>query len=215
MSAHDLYAWDEMAREDLIGMDRLSRAMMRVVARLPPGRVVAVHGAPGSGKAEFLRRTAWLASQDRARGGEGVAGIFPGVVWYRPWAWSKQGNIMAGLVAAVTRATGHPEPHLERARELFGHISRLRFDGQPHDVPGAAFTGVESDPVGALAAGFAALVQAVKGGRTGRMLIFIDEMDRLSPALRWQLLDGLRVVLGGGADANALVCIGREAALAR
>ena len=46
------------------------------------------------------------------------------------------------------------------------------------------------------------LVRGVKESRPGRLLIFVDAVDRLSPELRWQLFDGLRLLLRGGADAT-------------
>ena len=43
--------WAIGAQEDVIGMDRLARSLLRLVARMAPASMVALHGAPGSGKA--------------------------------------------------------------------------------------------------------------------------------------------------------------------
>lgn len=197
---------------DVIGLDRLGRSLLRVIARSEASSVVAVHGAPGSGKSEFFRRLAWLTHTARARN-EPIPGIHGSVVWFDPWSWSKQGNLMSGIVAAVVRASTRPPALIERAREVVSHANRLRLDGRV-DAPGAAFSGADMDPVEALADGFATLVAAAKENRAGRLLIFVDNVDRLSPELRWQLFDGLRLMMSGGADATAVLCVGREAALA-
>ena len=205
-------AMERVGQQDVIGLDRLARSLLRVVARSEPAGMVAVHGAPGSGKAEFFRRLAWLTHSSRSRG-EPIPGLHGAVVWFDPWAWSKQGNLLAGLIAAVVRSAPRPQLHLDRARQLVSEIQRLRLDGRPAEGPGAAFSGADSDPVDALSDGFAHLVRGVKESRPGRLLIFVDAVDRLSPELRWQLFDGLRLLLRGGADATAMLCVGREAAL--
>ena len=203
---------ERQGQQDVIGLDRLGRSLLRVIARSDPAGIVAVQGAPGSGKEEFFRRMAWLNHTARSRG-EPIPGLHGAVVWYDPWAWSKQGNLLAGLIAAVVRTSTRPASVMERARELVANLNRLRLDGRAAEGPGAAFSGADSDPVDGLADGFAALVHQVKDARPGRLLLFIDQVDRLSPELRWQLLDGLRLMLRSGADATAIVCIGREAAL--
>ena len=82
-------------------------------------------------------------------------------------------------------------------------------------VEGAAlaFSGVEADPVDQLADGFGALVSGVKAGRPGRLLIFIDEMDSLSPAQRWQLIDGVRLLMRSKPEVTVIFSVGRESHL--
>ena len=199
--------------EDIYGVDRLARSLLRVAPRVAPGSLVAVHGSPGSVRSELLRRMVWLVHQARA-GGAPLAGVHPVVAWYDPWTWSRQGSLLSGVVAAVARVSPAPHLLLDRARDLVGVLQRLRLDGQPSDAPGAAFSGLESDPVDAAIDGFSALVDAARGGRTGRLLLVVDPLDRLPPPARAQLLDGLRLLLAGGADVTALVCLGRASARA-
>ena len=43
-----------MESEDLVGMDRLARSFARQIARMQSPCMIAVHGAPGSAKRDFL-----------------------------------------------------------------------------------------------------------------------------------------------------------------
>ena len=207
--------WSIGAENDVIGQDRLIRSVLRVVARLDVGAMVAVHGAPGSGKTEFVRRLAWLAGPGRHRGVEAIPGLHPTVVWFDAWEWSKQGPLLAGLVAAVVEAADAPAGLRDRAREVVAPLARLHLDGQVPEGPASAFGGLGggSDPVVELRRGFLRLLDQVRGGRPGRMLLVVEGCDLLSPAQRWSLLDGMRLLFQSRADVCAVVSIGREAAL--
>jgi hypothetical protein len=204
--------WAIGAQEDVIGMDRLARSLLRLVARMAPASMVALHGAPGSGKDELLRRIGWLVAQGRQRGPETIAGLLPHVVWFDAWRWCKQGAPGAGLVAAVIQAAEAPANHREQGRKLLELVTRLRLDGQAAEGGGVVFSG-SPDPVVELGRGFRALVEAVRGSRSGRLVALVDGLDLLTPALRWQVMDACRVLLAEGADITVIFGVGREAAL--
>lgn len=204
--------WAQGAQEDMIGMDRLARSLLRLVARMPPATLIALHGAPGSGKDELLRRIAWIVAQGRSRGPEAIVGLLPNVVWFDAWRWSKQGNIGAGLVAATLSAAENPAQHREQGRKLLELLSRLRLDGGPAEGGSLAFSG-GADPVVELGRGYKALIEALRGGRQGRVVALIDGLDQLSPAMRWQVFDSVRLLLSEGADLTVLLSVGRESAL--
>lgn len=205
--------WSVGAENDVIGQDRLIRSLLRVVARLEPGAMVAVHGAPGSGKGEFVRRLAWLAGPGRNRGIEPIPGLHPMVVWFDAWEWSKQGQLVAGLIAALVSAADPTGGLRERAREVIAPLGRLHLDGRVPEGPGGAFAGLGSDPVQELRRGFLRLLDMIRGGRPGRVLFVVEGIDLLSPGQRWELIDGMRLLFGSGADACAVLSVGREAAL--
>ena len=110
---------------DLVGMEPLARAFARQVARMPPASLVAVHGAPGSAKREFLQRfAALLRDEARTMSRDGGAQqLAAEVIRYDAWAYAKQGNVLAGMVARVagTGAGG------DRARDA-AHRDRRRLD---------------------------------------------------------------------------------------
>lgn len=205
--------WSDGAETDSIGLDRLIRSVLRVLARMEPGAMLGVHGAPGSGKQEFVKRLAWIAGPGRQRGGEAIAGIHPAVVWFDAWTWSKQGSLLPGLVAAMLATAERSAALRDRAREVVAPLSRLQLDGRPSDTPGTSLGGLTGDPVAELWQAFTAFVDLIRGGRPGRMLIVVDGMDLLNPVQRWALLDGLRLLFRGGAEVCAVLSIGREAAL--
>ena len=205
--------WAKTAQEDVIGQDRLARSLLRVITRMPAGSIVAVHGAPGSGRDEFVRRLAWLAGPGRSRTGDVPAGLHPEVLWLDVWSWCKQGHVLSGLVAAVANAIRQPGPSRERARELAGSVSRMRFDGTMPDVPGPAFGSRSVDPVADIARAFSGFVDKVRDPRGGRLLMVIDGAEWLTPGGRWQLIDGMRAVLVHQPEIAMVLSIGREAAI--
>ena len=202
--------WAAEAHEDVIGQDRLARSLLRVIARIPPGSIIGVHGAPGSGRDEFVRRLAWLAGPGRGRAGEVPQAIHPEVLWLDAWSWCKQGHVVAGLVGALAEGLRQQGPARERARELAAAMSRMRFDGTMPDLAGPAFGGRTIDPLADVGRVFSALVDKVREPRGGRILLVIDGAERLTPAARWQLLDGMRAALVLRPELVMVLSIGRE-----
>ena len=203
--------WALEAHDDVIGQDRLARSVLRVMARIPAGSIVAVHGAPGSGRNEFVRRLGWLAGPGRARGSDGPQGIHPNIVWFDVWSWCKQGHVLAGLVAAVASALPQGSKLRERSRELAASLSRMRFDGSMPDTAAPNLGNLSIDPVADIGRAFSTLVDRAREPRGGRLLILVDGVERLSRSARWQLLDGLRAALALRPEAVVVVSSGREA----
>lgn len=193
--------------EELVGLDRLARSLVRQLARMPAGGMMAVHGAPGSAKVEFLRRLSSVISES----GRDV-GLYPELVWFDAWSWSKQGHVLAGLVSRVARIGPGGVAMQERARDVVAQINRLTLDGTMAEGPGPAFSEGELEPAQRLQQGFAGLVSAAQAGRGGRLIVCVEGLDRLSPAVRWETLDGLRLLLVARPEACVIVSIGREAA---
>jgi len=201
-----------MASEDLVGLDRLARAFARQVARMPPASLVAIHGAPGSAKRDFLRRFGALVRDSRALALEQGQDLYPEVVWVNAWSYAKQGNVLAGVVSRVAKLGPGGTAMQERARDVIAQINRLHLDDTMPSGPGPAFTEGEMEPVDRLQQGFAGLVQVIRSTRAGRLIICVEGLDRLRPDLRWQTLDGLRLLVGEQAEVTVLVSIGGQAA---
>jgi hypothetical protein len=201
------------AAHDLVGMDPLARSFARHVARMAPASLIAIHGAPGSAKREFLQRFAILLRDEaRTLSQDGGASLASEVIWFDAWTYSKQGNVLAGLVSRLAATSAGGAADQDRARDVVAQINRLHLEGTMPTVPGPALNDGEIEPVERLQRGFSALAESVKAARGGRPVIIVKGLDRLSPALRWQTLEGLRMVLDGGPDVAILVSVGRQAA---
>ncbi|MFN7142282.1 MAG: P-loop NTPase fold protein [Myxococcota bacterium] len=206
---------NRVPNEDALGFDRLARSFLRTVVRQGPGTVAHVQGAPGSGKNEFMRRCVHYLENDRdALGSEVGPEVFPVATWYNPWAYAKQGNLLAGLVATIARTTGNHAALIDRARDIVGQLNRLRFDGTVPENAGTGLTPNDADPIDRMRKGLVMLVDQVRQGHRGRLLVFVSDLDQLPAPVRLQFLDGVRLLLQGGADLCVVVAMGREASLA-
>ncbi len=201
-----------MDSEDLVGLDRLARSLTRQISRIPAPAMVAVHGAPGSAKRDFLRRVSSLLSDPRSLGLEPGRELYPDLIWFDAWSYSKQGNVLAGLVARVAKSGPGGTAMQERARDVIAQMNRLDFSDENPDNPGPAFTDGEMEPVERLQRGFAGLIHNVRAGRPGKVVVCVEGLDRLRPDVRWQVLDGLRLMVGETADVALLVAIGGQSA---
>ena len=201
-----------LAAEDILGLDRPARAFLRVLARMAAGTLVAVHGAPGSGKTEFVRRLAWLAAEEgRAPGGA----FLPQVVWYDVWSFAKEGHILAGLLSHIAWSTARPTPAvLDRARDVANYLSKMHWGTTMAPGFGSQLSEGGIDPIDRVQHGFGSLVDGVRAGQTGRLLVVVEGLDDLAPALRFLFIDGVRLLLQSGAECSVVLSIGREAALA-
>ena len=200
-----------MESEDLVGLDRLARAFARQIARMPTPALIAVHGAPGSAKRDFLRRFGSLLSDPRSLDLQPGQELFPELVWFDAWSYSKQGNVLAGLVSRLARYGPGGTAMQERARDVIAQLNRIDLSDENPESPGPAFTDGEMEPVERLQRGFAGLVHTVRAGRPGKVIVCVAGLDRLRPDVRWQILDGLRLMVGESADVAILVSIGSQA----
>ena len=200
-----------MDSEDLVGLDRLARSFVRQISRMPAPAMVAVHGAPGSAKRDFLRRVGSLLSDPRSLDLPPGRELYPDLIWFDAWSYSKQGNVLAGLVSRMARHGPGGTAMQERARDVIAQLNRLDLSDDNPDNPGPAFTDGEMEPVERLQRGLSALVLNVRAGRPGKLVVCIEGLDRLRPDVRWQVLDGLRLMVSGGADLALLVAIGGQA----
>lgn len=202
-----------LASEDHYGHDRMAKAFLRTVMRLKRGAAVAVHGAPGSGKNQYLLRCAYLLEAERQSIGFDSEAPSPGIwCWYNPWLYQKHGNILAGLVATMAH---HAEDRaaLDRARDIVGHINRMHFG---EDMPESAGTGIQRgdlNPIERVRQGFVALTDLLKQTSPGRVLVFIEDMDMLSPSGRLLMFEGLRLLATPQSDVTFVLSVGRESAL--
>ncbi|MDP2312333.1 MAG: P-loop NTPase fold protein [Pseudomonadota bacterium] len=201
--------------EDALGLDRLARSFLRTLVRQGAGTVAHVQGAPGSGKSEFMRRCMHYVENERDTLGADVAPDLFGVsTWYNPWAYSKQGNLLAGLVATIARTGTNTASQIDRARDIVSQMNRMRFDGTVPESAGSALTPTDADPVDRMRRGLVMLVDQIRQGQRGRLVVFVADLDQLPATVRLAFLDGVRLLVSGGADIAIVVAMGRESAVA-
>jgi hypothetical protein len=201
-----------MEAEDLVGLDRLARSFARQISRMPAPSMIAVHGAPGSAKREFLKRMTTMVRESRGLGLPAGRDLYPEIVWVDAWSYSKQGNVLAGVVSRVAKLGPGGVAMQERARDVIAQLNRLNLKEVNPEGPGPAFADGEAEPVDRLRMGFANLVKIVRAGRPGKLLICVEGLDRLRPDVRWQILDGIRLMIGQYSEVSVLVAIGGQAA---
>ena len=97
-----------MESEDLVGMDRLARSFARQIARMQSPCMIAVHGAPGSAKRDFLKSLSGLVTDPRALGLTPGRELYPEVVWFD--AWSYASRAMCWRVCGAWRGLVQVEP---------------------------------------------------------------------------------------------------------
>ena len=168
-----------MDSEDLVGMDRLARSFARQIARMQSPCMIAVHGAPGSAKRDFLKSLSGLVTDPRALGLTPGRELYPEVVWFDAWSYAKQGNVLAGLVARVARMGPGGAAMQERSRDVIAQLNRLDLSDANPESPGPALTDGEMEPVDRLQRGFAGVVQSVRAGRPGKLIVCVEGLDRL------------------------------------
>jgi len=192
------------AMEDVLGQDRLARSLLRTMGRLPPGSVVGLYGAPGSGKEQLLLRMAWILQKERTRlTWDPGYSVNSNYAWFNPWADPRGGDVMAGLVAALARSGPGIATHLDAARDAAHAFEALQTGA------GAG----RSDPIETARGALARLVLSVKRNQPGRMLAMVDGADHLAPATRLKLLEGLRLAMTRSVDLTVIVALGRESAV--
>ena len=137
--------------------------------------------------------------------------LYPEVIWFDAWAYSKQGNVLAGLVSRIARHGPGGTALSDRARDVVAQINRLDFSDANPGSPGPALTEGEVEPVERLQQGFAARLRNVRSGRSGTVCMVVEGLDRLRPDVRWQVLDGIRLMIGTEAEVAVLVAVGAQA----
>ena len=201
-----------MDAEDLVGLDRLGRSLARQIARMPAPCMIAVHGAPGSAKRDFLKRFSSLVADARSLELEPGRELFPQVIWFDAWRYAKQGNVLAGIVSRIARHGSGGVNLQERARDVVAQLNRIDMSDDNPAGAGPMFAEGEMEPVDRLQRGFSELIQNVRAGRPGKVVMCVEGLDRLRPNVRWQVLDGIRLMLGTDAELAVLVAIGGQAA---
>ncbi len=205
MTAADSPPWSEEGSEDILGQDRMVMSLLRTIEQLGNGTMVAVYSEPGAGGGLFLKRLAWMLSSDRKRARLRTNALLSTVAWYDPWLATPNRSPLTGLAGALAQSAMNPQVASDRASDFIAQLNRLNND-QTSGGAGGMRPGGELPMVGVQRA-FAQLVVTARGGRSGRLVLFLPNMDRISASRRWALLEGLALLMDGGAELSVVMAL--------
>lgn len=195
--------WLPEGAEDLLGLDRQIVAAVRALELLPPGGVLGVVGSQRRSVEAFLARAAWMLDDGRDRLKLRTPGaILASPVWFSAQQISPISHPMAGLANAILRLS--PSAAMSVGTEIINRFNRLDDANAPAAMrPGA-------DPaMQRLGTGLLELVDVVRAGRLGKMVVLMSGLEQLSPHRRWQTLRGLTVLRDVGAPINVMLGVDR------
>ncbi len=210
--------------DDLLGHEAALETLLTAVRSLRPPACVALYGSWGSGKTTLLRR----AQREWTRPPEG--GGTPGrAVWFDPWEYEGQDDLLIPLMAALMRAVGE-ERRVDpaRAKRLIEGAAKVTLALAVRFGTAFAFGGLGGEVLGQLAplAGlapeklaelfgekeglrdevervkgeFAGLVRTLQEDRPGPLVFFLDDLDRCLPDSTVALIEGVKLLMCSETD---------------
>ncbi len=221
-------AWaDTPATEDCLGHDALAAAIVRHLASLPAGSVIAIQGSWGRGKTDVLGRVEKLLEETSR------SNVGPAPLRINPWQYGTPNLIAPLVVALVGRmpASSRGSKRLRRAAHTllragnamafkalsvvvpFGEV--LEAGKDPVDeMIGELFDGqaeapADLDPVRDMAQRFRDLVDEYLAAfdTTNPLVVCVDDLDRCLPDHQIAMLEAIHFLTGSDANAYFVVAL--------
>lgn len=218
---------------DALGHELHAAALLRQVALLPVGAVVAVQGAWGRGKTDVLARVAAAAAR-----GERAEVVGP-AIWINPWQhgapdlltpvvlallrrasqaptrwdadalWKASATVIRAGLSFGMRATAAALPGGELLKEATQDADDLLKGLFEAHAQERATARAAADPVDRMGERFRELVAGFlpPDAPRQRLLICVDDMDRCPPQRQVALLEALRFLVSAGARATFLIAL--------
>ena len=170
--------------DDVLGRHQVVKAACRIVSDVAAPAIVVVNGGWGSGKTAFARMCVALLRSESFQARPGV------VVEFNAWTQSHTGNPLRDLVSALTREIRGDNALRDMLQEaLESQALKTATDGAIDPVLLASLD-AESEAVR-----FKDLLGAFVDSSGGRVVVFIDELDRCRPDHALQVLETARNLL--------------------
>ncbi len=170
--------------EDVLGRWGLAKTIFDLISSADTKSAlrIGVYGRWGEGKTSVLRFVETQAKR----------ASLP-VCWFSVWSAQTQQDLWAGLIDALAPLAGHPDwrTNVKMARAKWFSKTAAVADAHPYAKAAHALAGLLSQDVGA------ADVQRLLAGlpAKNRIVILVDDVDRVEPTLVPKLLMGLHDLL--------------------
>jgi hypothetical protein len=187
---------DSPAEKDELGRGSYVEAFARVITSADTPLVIAIYGAWGTGKTSFMKQL-----QDRLTQPDAL-GHVTRTVWFDPWMHQSDEIPVLGLLHETAKELG--QEMKQRAKEALINIGRAMVSELRVPVVGLRVGRVLEE----VAAGvyeqraqqarlrhYFEVVLDAAGRKDGRLVFFIDDLDRCRPATALRLLEALQLFL--------------------
>ena len=192
----DFQAPDTVQEKDQFGIIKYLEGVSRFIGACETPMMIAVQGSWGSGENSVMKM---LFDKVGQRYQENL-------VWFHTWQFT-QADFGEGLPMIVgnrliSRLEGREEDPNERAVKvakgiiniMSGFISQGGTDGQ--NLTDALFKDGSPDTIEKLAKAFSDMVRERTSGDNDKVIIFVDDLDRLAPAQGVELLETMKNFFG-------------------
>ncbi len=195
---------DEPTRTDLLGREVYTRALSRIVATTQTPLVIGVHGGWGSGKTSLMMQIRDMVEREAKTKEQKVV-----TVWFNPWQHQFEQAPVIPLLHEIRNAFSNISKAKTDSLKLFRVLGKvagetvLRFStggtvkledivqyGQAHEIEYFEAKSVSER----IQEHFREAVDTLVG-ENGRLVFFIDDLDRCLPETALRVLEALKLFL--------------------
>lgn len=184
---------DTTAEKDQFGIIKYVEGVSGFISECATPMTIAILGSWGSGRNSILKMLSASLEECYRKN----------LIWFNAWQFSQSdrdrqlsmqiGNKLISQLSGAA-AAGTKDRAIKAAKGIInitsGFISQGSTDGQ--NLIGALFRENPADSPEKLVKGFSDLVKKRAAASNGKLIIFIDELDRLTPAKAVELLEAMR-----------------------
>ena len=168
---------------DVLGREPQVKAFCSILSAIESPVVLSVDGGWGAGKTAFVKMcAAWMRSDASASRGTSV-------VEFNAWTQNHTGDPLRDMVAAITDQI--TEGDTELRRKIAGLLRRQAAKVASGGLLDDAFFSVADEPEHELA-GFKGVLSSYVSDCGGRLVAFVDELDRCRPDYALGILEKVR-----------------------
>ena len=209
---------DEPTLHDRLRRDALIKEVGEAIATCEPPQVFGVHGDWGLGKTSFLHQVRWyltgdnplLLDQKNAPSRLGTSASIR-TVWFDAWRYHAEAVPVVALLQEMRAQLSSKALKAKRRGQIAVKGVLLGFDeltkkiglqyakfqqaSRQWDAENLAATLPSETLRQNLQETIGQLLPRRRGGKTSRLVVFVDDLDRCEPEAAYRLLEGLKVYL--------------------